>query len=153
MDVSPRGDPPGFVRVLNERTLLIPERPGNRLADTLLNLLSDPRIALLFLIPGVDETFRINGTAEITDDRELLRGSAVAGKEPRLGLIVAVHEAYTQCAKALIRSDLWNPSNHIERSELPSNGEILRSLNVPDLDVTEYDRTRAERYARQEGLY
>jgi PPOX class probable FMN-dependent enzyme len=153
MDVSPRGDPPGFVRVLDERTLLVPERPGNRLADTLVNLLSDSRIALLFLIPGVEETFRVNGTAEITDDRELLQASAVSGKEPRLGLIVAVHEAYTQCAKALIRSDLWNPSNHIERSVLPSNGQILKSLNLPDLDVIEHDATRAERYARQEGLY
>jgi PPOX class probable FMN-dependent enzyme len=153
MDVSPRGDPPGFVRVLDERTLLIPERPGNRLADTLVNLLSDSRIALLFLIPGVEETFRVNGTAEITADRDLLQASAVAGKQPRLGLIVAVHEAYTQCAKALIRSDLWNPSNHIERSDLPSNGEILKSLNLPDLDVAEHDSMRAERYARRDGLY
>jgi PPOX class probable FMN-dependent enzyme len=153
MDVSPRGDPPGFVRVLDERTLLVPERPGNRLADTLVNLLSDARIALLFLIPGVEETFRVNGTAVITDDRELLQASAVAGKAPRLGLIVAVHEAYTQCAKALIRSDLWNPSNHIERTALPSNGQILKSLNLPDLNVIEHDEARAERYARREGLY
>ena len=153
MDVSPRGDPPGFVRVVDERTLLLPERPGNRLADTLTNLLADPRIALLFLIPGVGDTFRVNGTAVITDDQELLSESAFNGKLPRLGIVVSVTEAYTQCAKALIRSDLWNPSHHIERAELPSHGEILKSLSLPDLDVAEHERARAERYARREGLY
>jgi uncharacterized protein len=153
VDVSPRGDPAGFVRVLDERTLLLPERPGNRLADTLINILSDPRIALLFLIPGVSDTFRVNGTAVITDDPDLLEASAVNGKAPRLGIVISVREAYTQCAKALIRSDLWNPENHIERAELPSNGEILKLLSLPDLDVAEHDRARADRYARREGLY
>jgi PPOX class probable FMN-dependent enzyme len=153
LDVSPRGDPPGFVRVLDETTLLLPERPGNRLADTLTNLLSDPRIALLFLIPGVGDTFRVNGSALITDDRQLLAPSAIEGKEPRLGIVVSVREAYTQCAKAVIRSDLWNPELHIERSELPSNGAILRSLSLPDLDIARHDRARAERYARREGFY
>ena len=153
MDVSPRGDPPGFVRVLDERAVLVPERPGNRLADTLINLLSDARIALLFLIPGVGDTFRVNGTAVITDDRELLAPSAVEGNTPRLGILVSVTEAYTQCSKAMIRSDLWNPGNHILRSDLPSHGEILKSLSLPDLDVTEHERARAERYARHEGLY
>jgi uncharacterized protein len=153
MDVSPRGDPPGFVRVLDERTLLLPERPGNRLADTLMNLLSDPRIALLFLIPGVGDTFRVNGAAVITDDRELLAGSVVEGKTPRVGIVVSVREAYTQCAKALLRSDLWNSENHIHRSDLPSHGQILKSLSLPDLDVAKHERERAERYARREGFY
>jgi PPOX class probable FMN-dependent enzyme len=153
MDVSPRGDPPGFVRVLNDTTLLLPERPGNRLADTLINLLSDSRIALLFLIPGVGDTFRVNGTGLITDDPDLLEDSAVEGKTPRLGIVVSVREAYTQCPKALIRSDLWNPKNHIERSDLPSNGAILKSLSLPDLDIAEHEKARAERYARREGLY
>lgn len=153
LDVSPRGDPAGFVGVIDERTLLLPERPGNRLADTLTNLLSDPRIALLFLIPGVADTFRINGTAVITDDEELLASSAVNGRVPRLGIVVSVREAYTQCAKALIRSDLWNPELHIERAELPSHGEILKAISLPDLDVDEHDRRRAERYRRREGLY
>jgi uncharacterized protein len=153
MDVSPRGDPPGFVTVLNERTLLLPERPGNRLAHTLTNLLADPRIALLFLIPGVPDTFRVNGTAVITDDRVLLAGSAVEGKEPRLGIVVSVREAYTQCAKAIIRSDFWNPAHHIRRADLPSHGEILKSISLLDLDVVEHERARAERYARREGLY
>ena len=153
MDVSPRGDPPGFVRVLDPGTLLLPERPGNRLADTLTNLLSDPRIALLFLIPGVGDTFRVNGTAVLTDDRELLAASAMEGKTPRLGILVSVTEAYTQCAKALLRSDLWNSQNHIQRADLPSHGAILKSLSLPDLDVAEHERARAERYARREGFY
>ena len=153
IDVSPRGDPPGFVRVIDDTTVLLPERPGNRIADTLTNLLADPRIALLFLIPGVGDTFRVNGTAVITDDRELLSTSEVKGKVPRLGIVVSVTEAYTQCAKALIRSDLWNPGNHIERSELPASGEILRLISLPDLDVSEHERARAERYARGDGLY
>jgi uncharacterized protein len=153
LDVSPRGDPPGFVRVLDERTLLLPERPGNRIADTLTNLLSDPRIALLFLLPGIGDTFRVNGEAKIVEDPELLAASAVNGTVPRLGILVTVHQAYTQCAKALIRSDLWNPRHHVERSELPSNGQILRSLQGPSFDAEEYDRERAARYARGEGLY
>ena len=153
MDVSPRGDPAGFVRVLDQQTLLLPERPGNRLADTLVNLLSDPRIALLFLIPGVQDTFRVNGTGYITDDPDLLAPSAVDGRAPKLGIVIDVHEAYTQCAKALIRSDLWNPERHLTRANLPSHGEILREISLPDLDVAEHERRRAERYARGEGLY
>jgi PPOX class probable FMN-dependent enzyme len=153
LDVSPRGDPPGFVRVLDSRTLLLPERPGNRLADTLTNLLQDPRIALLFLIGGVADTFRVNGRAQIVQDPELLADSAVEGKVPQLGLLITVQEAYTQCAKALIRSDLWNPERHIDRSELPSHGKILRSLTDPSFDVERHDRERAARYARREGLY
>jgi PPOX class probable FMN-dependent enzyme len=153
LDVSPRGDPAGFVRIIDERTLLIPDRPGNRIADTLTNLLHDPRIALLFLIPGVGDSFRVNGRAYITDDPELLAPSAVEGSPPKLGIVVSIEEAYTQCSKALIRSDLWNPERHIDRSALPSSGEILRSLNDPSFDADEYDRDRAERYARREGLY
>ena len=153
LDVSPRGDPAGFVRILDERTLLLPDRPGNKLADTLTNLLGDGRIALLFLIPGVNDTFRVNGRARIVDDAELLAGSAVEGKVPRLGIVVEVEEAYTQCPKALLRSELWNPDRHIDRSELPPSGEILRSVADPELDVEEYEEGRAERYRRREGFY
>jgi len=153
LDVSPRGDPPGFVRILDERTLLLPDRPGNRIADTLTNLLEDPRIALLFLIPGIGDTFRVNGRARIVDDAELLAPSAVDGKVPRLGLLVSIEEAYTQCSKALIRSDLWNPEHHVDRSELPSSGEILRSVRDDEFDAEGYDRERAARYARGDGLY
>jgi len=153
LDVSPRGDPAGFVRILDERTLLLPDRPGNKLADTLTNLLTDDRIALLFLIPGVGDSFRVNGRATIVQDDELLTESAVDGKVPKLGIVVAVEEAYTQCSKALIRSDLWNPEHHVDRSELPSSGEIMRAVADPEFDAEKYDRDRAERYARGDGLY
>ena len=153
LDVSPRGDPAGFVRILDERTLLLPDRPGNKLADTLTNLLADDRIALLFLIPGVGDSFRVNGRATIVQDEELLAGSSVDGKPPKLGILVAVEEAYTQCSKALIRSDLWNPEHHVDRSELPSSGEIMRAVADPEFDAERYDRERAERYARGDGLY
>lgn len=153
LDVSPRGDPAGFVRILDEVTLLLPERPGNRIADTLTNLLADPRIALLFLLPGVGDTFRVNGRASIVDDPELLAPCAVAGKPPRLGILVSIEEAYTHCPKALIRSDLWNSERHIDSGELPSSGEIMRAVADPQLDPDAYDRERAGRYERGEGLY
>jgi PPOX class probable FMN-dependent enzyme len=153
LDVSPRGDPAGFVRILDEQTLLMPDRPGNKLADTLTNLFDDDRIALLFLIPGVGDSFRVNGRATVVQDEELLADSTVEGKAPRLGILVRIEEAYTQCSKALIRSDLWNPDKHIEREELPSSGAILKSIADPDFDADKYDRERAERYARREGLY
>jgi PPOX class probable FMN-dependent enzyme len=153
LDVSPRGDPAGFVRILDDRTLLLPERPGNRLADTLTNLLADARIALLFLIPGVGDSFRVNGRAVVVQDEELLAASSVDGKIPQLGVLVSVEEAYTQCSKALIRSDLWNAERHVDRAELPSPGEILRSVSDAELDTDKYDRERAERYARGDGLY
>ena len=153
LDVSPRGDPAGFVRILDERTLLIPDRPGNKLADTLTNLVEDPRIGLLFLIPGVGDTFRVNGRARIVDDADLLEASTVEGKAPRLGILVKIDEAFAQCPKALVRSDLWNPEKHIDRSELPKSGEILAATADPDLDVDEYERARTERYARREGFY
>jgi PPOX class probable FMN-dependent enzyme len=153
LDVSPRGDPAGFVRVLDERTLLLPERPGNRIADTLVNLLSDDRIALLFLIPGIGDTFRVNGRAVITDDAELLADCAVGGRAPRLGLVVTVEEAYLQCPKAMIRSRLWDPSGHVERSSLPSLGEVLAASADSSFDAAQYDGERAGRYARGDGLY
>jgi uncharacterized protein len=152
-DVSPRGDPAGFVRILDERTLLLPERPGNRIADSLRNILVNPHVGLLFVIPGVGDTFRVNGRATLTDDAELLAASEVDGRVPKLGILVEVDEAYTQCSKALIRSDLWNPALHVDRDELPSSGEILRSLRDDDFDADAYNEARAARYARGEGLY
>jgi len=151
-DVSPRGDPAGFVRILDERRLLIPERPGNRLADSLRNILENPNVGLLFFIPGVGDTLRVNGRALLTTDATLLEALAVEGKTPKLALLVEVNEVFTHCSKAFIRSDLWNPDRHIERDELPSQGAILRSLN-PTIDAAQYDSERAERYARREGLY
>jgi len=153
LDVSPRGDPAGFVRILDESTLLIPERPGNRIADTLTNVLDSGRIALLFLVPGVGETFRVNGRATLVDDPELLAGSEIEGKVPKLGILVTVEEAYTQCSKALIRSDLWNGEKHVDPKTMPTTGEMLRAVSDPTLDVEEYEAARLERYRRREGLY
>ena len=153
-DVSPRGDPAGFVRVLDERTLLIPDRPGNRIADSLRNILANPHVGLLFLLPGVGDTFRVNGRATLVTDPELLADSEVEGHSPKLGILVEIDECYTQCPKALVRSDLWNPEHHIDRSELPSSGEIMRAVREEEtFDAEEYDRARAERYARREGMY
>jgi len=152
-DVSPRGDPSGFVRILDERTLLIPDRPGNRLADSLRNILANPHVGLLFLVPGVGDTFRVNGRAQLVTDADLLAACEVEGRVPKLGILVEIEEAYTQCSKALVRSDLWNAERHVARSELPSSGEIFRSLRGDEFDAETYDRERAERYARREGLY
>ena len=151
-DVSPRGDPPGFVRVLDEQTLLLPERPGNRLADSLRNILANPHVGLLFVIPGIGDTLRMNGRATIVTDPELLAPSAVEGKVPKLGLLIEIDEAFTHCSKAFLRSRLWDPEGFIERRELPSAGEIHRSLD-PSFDTEAYDAARAERYARRENFY
>ena len=151
-DVSPRGDPAGFVRILDERRLLIPERPGNRLADSLRNILQNPQVGLLFIVPGVGDTLRVNGRATIVDDAELLESSVVEEKTPKLGLLIEIDEVFTHCSKAFLRSQLWNPALHVDRSELPSSGEILRSLNS-SVDAETYDTERAERYERREGFY
>jgi len=151
-DVSPRGDPPGFARVLDERTLLLPERPGNRLADSLRNILRNPNVGLLFVIPGVGDTLRVNGRAAIVTDPELLEPSAVEGKVPKLGLLIEIDEAFTHCSKAFLRSQLWDPNRFVDRSELPSSGEIHRSLD-PSFDAEAYDDARAERYRKREGFY
>ena len=151
-DVSPRGDPAGFVKVLDERTLLLPDRPGNRLADSFRNVLENPQVALLFVIPGISDTFRVNGRASIVEDPELLAPCAVEGKVPKLGLRIEVDEAYTHCPKAFLRAQLWDPDRYADRSELPSSGELMRSVGA-DVDPKEYDAERAERYTRREGFY
>ena len=152
-DVSPRGDPPGFVRILDDRTLLVPERPGNRLADSLRNIVANPHVCLLFVVPGVGDTFRVNGRATLTTDRALLAPSAVEGRPPALGILVDVEEAYTQCSKAFLRSQLWDPARFIDRAALPSSGAILRALQGEGFDADGYDAARAERYARRDGFY
>ena len=151
-DVSPRGDPPGFVRVLDERTLLLPDRPGNRLADSFRNVLENPHVALLFFIPGISDTFRVNGRARIVDDPELLEPCAVEGKVPTLGLLIEVDEAYTHCPKAFLRAKLWDPAEYVDRSELPSAGAIMKAVGA-EVEPEQYDAERAERYARREGFY
>ena len=152
-DVSPRGDPPGFVRILDDRTLLVPERPGNKIADTLRNILANPRVAILFVLPGLGESFRVNGRATLTTDAELLAPSAVEGKSPKLGILVDIEQAYTQCPKAFIRSHLWDPARHLEQSAIPTSGQILKDIRNDGFDDREYDRARDERYARREGFY
>ncbi len=151
-DVSPRGDPAGFVRIIDERTLLLPDRPGNRLADSLTNVLENPHVALLFIIPGVGDTFRVNGRASVVTDSELLAPCAVEGKIPRLGLLIEIDQAYSHCSKAFLRSQLWEPDRYVRREELPSSGEVHRSLDA-DFDAATYDEERAERYERREGFY
>ena len=151
-DVSPKGDPAGFVRILDDRTLLLPDRPGNRLADSLRNVLANPNVGLLFLVPGVGETLRINGRARIVTDPELLEPLTVEGKTPRLALLVEIEQVFTHCPKAFIRSELWNPERFRSAADLPTPGEIHRSLD-PQFDADTYDAERAERYARREGLY
>jgi PPOX class probable FMN-dependent enzyme len=151
-DVSPRGDPPGFVRVLDERTLLLPERPGNRLADSLRNVLANRSVGLLFVIPGVGDTLRVNGRATLVADEELLAASAVEGKVPRLGFVIEVEEVFTHCSKAFLRAQLWDPARYVDRAELPSSGEIHRARD-PSFDAEAYDTERAGRYARREGFY
>ena len=123
-DVSPRGDPPGFVRVLDDATLLIPDRPGNKRVDTMHNVLENPRVALLFLVPGINECLRVNGRAEITTDQALLAPAAVNGKAPATGILVHVDEAMIHCAKAMMRAKLWEPETRIERKAFPRFGEM-----------------------------
>jgi PPOX class probable FMN-dependent enzyme len=145
LDVSPRGDPPGFVTVADERTLLIPDRRGNNRADSLNNLIADPRIALLFLIPGVGETLRVNGRAEISIDPALLERFPAQGKLPRSVIVVHVERVYFQCPKALVRSDLWNPAKHVERRNLPSSGTILGDISRGRIGGPEWDAAYPER--------
>jgi len=152
-DVSPRGDPAGFVRILDDVTLLMPERPGNKLADSLRNIISNPHVGLLFIIPGVSDTFRVNGRATLTTDATLLEPCTVEGKRPRLGILIDIDAAYTHCSKAFIRSELWNPASFVERASLPSPGELLRAVQGESFDAEKYDTERAARYARREGFY
>jgi len=137
-DASPRGDKPGFVEVLDDTTLLIPERPGNRLADSLTNIVSNPAAGLIIMIPGMNETLRINGRAIITDDGKLLEKVAFKGKSPTLGIIIDIEQVYFHCAKALIRSSLWNPEFHMPRGEFPTLGKILLD------QITGKDSSQAE---------
>lgn len=124
-DVSPRGDRPGFVFVLDEKHLVIPERPGNKRSDTLRNILSNPNAGLLFLIPGLGETLRVNGKASLVKDDSLLERMAVNGKKPLLGILVEVEECFIHCAKAMIRSGLWKPESWGDKDSLPNASKIL----------------------------
>ena len=149
-DVSPRGDPAGFVRILDERHLLLPDRVGNNRFDTFENLFANPALGMLFLIPGMAEILRVNGTGKVTDDAGLLAASAVQGRAPKIGLLITVAEAYLHCAKAVNRAGLWDASRHIDRAELPSYGDMLAE-QVEGLTREESERQGAEMARR--GMY
>ena len=133
------GDGPGFVAVLDEHTLLLPDRPGNRRLDTHRNILANPYVGIIFFIPGMNETLRVNGRAELITDKERLATLAVRGKLPLAGLLIHVEEAFLHCAKALIRSDLWNPEKHIPRSTFPSMGKMIAD-QIKGIDADEAER-------------
>jgi len=144
-DASPKGDAPGFVHVLDDETLLIPDRLGNNRVDTIGNLLVRPGVGLIFFVPGINETLRVNGRARITTDPAVLEPLAVNGKVPRSGILVTAEEIYFHCGKALIRSDLWNPEKRLRRSEFPSLGHILAD-QTGGISVEESERLTAESY-------
>jgi hypothetical protein len=145
LDCSPRGDPPGFVRVVDAHTLMIPDRRGNNRIDSLRNLVRDPRISLLFLIPGVGETMRVNGHARISTDPKLTESFVMNGKVPKCVLVVTVERAYFQCTKAIIRSKLWNPASIVDRKTLPTAGSILAELTDGKMGGEAHDRAASAR--------
>ncbi len=149
-DVSPRGDPPGFVRVMDDEHLLLPDRIGNNRLDNLANILANPEVGLLFLIPGMGETLRINGTARITNDARLLAPSALQGRVPAVGLLIEVQEAFLHCPKAFVRSDLWNPAKHIDRNSLPTYGQMLTDHCE---GLTAEESERQGKIMAERGLY
>lgn len=145
LDTSPRGDAAGFVVVEDEKTLLIPDRRGNNRVDSLRNIIANPHVALLFLIPGIGETLRVNGRAVISTAPSMLERFSVDGKLPRSVIIVSVDTVFFQCARAIFRSRLWDPAQHIERSSLPSLGTMVADISRTKFDAAEYDRGLYER--------
>lgn len=144
LDCSPRGDPKGFVRIHDAKTLMIPDRRGNNRLDSLRNIVRDPRIALLFIIPGIGETMRVNGTAQLSTNAELRQSFTIEGKVPACVIVISVQEIYTQCQKALVRSKLWDAETQIQRSELPSQGTMMQAINAT-FDGKTYDEAYPER--------
>ncbi len=148
-DVTPRGDGPGFVLVLDDRTLVIPDRPGNKRIDSMRNIIENPRAGLLFLVPGMDETLRVNGRAFVTDDPELLGRLAVRGKAPLAGIVVEVEEVFFHCARAFRRAKLWEAETWPDRASLPTLGQIIADQTKPDgLTGEDLDRSLAQSNVR-----
>ncbi|MBC8107185.1 MAG: pyridoxamine 5'-phosphate oxidase family protein [Anaerolineae bacterium] len=145
LDCSPRGDRPGFVRIHDERTLLMPDRRGNNRVDSLRNIVRDPRVALLFLIPGSGTTLRVNGRAHLVADADVLTSFAVDGRAPRSVIVIAIDSIYFQCARAIVRSDLWNPAKHVDETTLPTAGQILAEMSERRVGGDDYDRIWPER--------
>jgi len=148
LDCSPRGDLPGFVRIHDEKTLMMPDRRGNNRIDSLRNIVRDPRVALLFLIPGSGNTLRVNGRAQISMDAELRASFAVGEKAPRTVIVMTIDEMYFQCARAIVRADLWNPDKRIDPKTLPTPGRILAEMSDNKVGGEDYDRAWPDR-ARQ----
>jgi PPOX class probable FMN-dependent enzyme len=148
LDCSPRGDIAGFVRIHDEKTLMMPDRRGNNRVDSLRNIVRDPRVALLFLIPGSGSTLRVNGHAQVSVDQDLLASFKMDGKAPRTVVVMTVDEVYFQCARAIVRSDLWNPDKRVDPRTLPTPGQILADMSENRVGGEQYDREWPER-ARQ----
>jgi PPOX class probable FMN-dependent enzyme len=148
LDCSPRGDLPGFVRIHDEKTLMMPDRRGNNRIDSLRNIVRDPRVALLFLIPGSGNTLRVNGCAHVSRDADLLASFKVDGKAPRSVIILTVEEIYFQCARAIVRAELWNPERRVDPKTLPTPGQILAAMSDNRVGGEDYDKEWPER-ARQ----
>ena len=148
LDCSPRGDLPGFVRIHDAKTLMMPDRRGNNRCDSLRNIVRDPRVGLLFLIPGSGSTLRVNGRAYVTAEPELLASFKMEGKAPRTVIVMNVDEIYFQCARAIVRSDLWNPDKRVDPKALPTPGQILAEMSEHTVGGETYDREWPER-ARQ----
>ena len=145
LDCSPRGDAPGFVRVADPKTLLVPDRRGNNRIDSLRNIMRDPRVALLFLIPGIGETIRVTGSAALSIDPDLLASFTVNGKLPCCVIVITVERVFYQCTKAIVRSKLWDPARHVDRTRLPTTGAILAAQTAGRLGGAEHDRGQLER--------
>lgn len=145
IDCSPRGDQPGFVRVHDDQTLMMPDRRGNNRIDSLRNIVRDPRVAFLFLLPGSGTTFRANGRAHLSIDPDLLASFEVEGKAPRSVIVMRIDELYFQCARAIIRSELWNPERHIDTATLPTPGQILAAMTENQVGGEAYDQAWPER--------
>jgi PPOX class probable FMN-dependent enzyme len=145
LDCSPRGDLAGFVRLVDDKTLMMPDRRGNNRADSLKNIIRDPRVGLLFLVPGSGTTLRINGRAHITTDPELCASFIVDGKPARSVTVIAVDTVYFQCARAIVRSDLWNSAKHVDPKSLPTPGQILEVASRKNIDGDAYDKEWPER--------
>ena len=145
LDCSPRGDLAGFVRVHDDRTLMMPDRRGNNRTDSLRNIVRDPRVALLFLLPGSGTTLRCNGKAHLSTDAVLLQSFAVEGQAPRSVIVMAIETVYFQCARAIVRSDLWNPAKHVDPKALPTSGQILARCSDNRVGGEAYDREWPER--------
>jgi PPOX class probable FMN-dependent enzyme len=148
LDCSPRGDLPGFVRIHDDKTLMMPDRRGNNRVDSLRNIVRDPKVALLFLIPGAGSTLRVNGRARVSVDPELLASFRVDGKAPRTVVVMTVNEIYFQCARAIVRAELWNPDKRVDPADLPSPGQILAEMSHNRVGGQDYDKAWPER-ARQ----